>query len=326
MALGYIARPDENREKAVADTIAELQVRISPRPTRTTTNLPKRPKILRELHRTDPNEHRYAVHRFVSWPQRHRAAGRDRARSWRTSTASSTAFMNERGRHEGIFFELVRKRLEERKLKQELAATEAPSDSEQEERGEPDETGVEATGAAAKTEASLLSPEERQALARWRNLSRFDPPVVDYLKAQVRAMEGQPAEALKLLERVQQAHLARPGLFLQTADLYLKLGRWEEAEQTYAKALSVDPDNPHAHVGMSRMALRRGDYARAAQSALDALQRLYHYPLAHFLLGEALIRLREWSRTPRRLATNVKRYAAGDEDIAENRNECAARA
>ena len=44
------------------------------------------------------------------------------------------------------------------------------------------------------------------------------------------------------------------------------------------------------------MALRRGDYARAAQSALDALQRLYHYPLAHFLLGEALIRLREWSR------------------------------
>src|ERR1051326_1814155 len=159
--------------------------------------------------------------------------------------------------------ELVRKRMEERKLNPELATTEAPSDAKPEESDEPDETGVEASGEAEKTEAALLSPEERQALGRWRNLARFDPPVVDYLKAQVRAMEGRPAEALELLERVQEAHLARPGLFLQTADLYLKLGRWQEAEQTYAKALSVDPDNPHAHVGMSRMALRRGDYAGA---------------------------------------------------------------
>jgi tetratricopeptide (TPR) repeat protein len=137
---------------------------------------------------------------------------------------------------------------------------------------------------------------ERKDLARWRNLARFDPPVVDYLKAQVRSMENRPAEALELLQRVQEAHLARPGLFLQTADLYLKLRRWDEAEQTYAKALSVDPDNPHAHIGMSRMALRRRDFVGAAQSALDALQRLYHYPMAHFLLGVALTRLKQLPR------------------------------
>ena len=97
-------------------------------------------------------------------------------------------------------------------------------------------------------------PDGAEGTHARRELARFDPPVVDYLKAHVRASEGLPAEALALLQRIQDAHLARPGLFLQTADLYVKLRRWEEAEQMYAKALSVDPDNPHAHVGISRLA------------------------------------------------------------------------
>jgi hypothetical protein len=88
----------------------------------------------------------------------------------------------------------------------------------------------------------------------------------------------------------------RPGLLLQTADLYLRLQRFEESEQTYLRALEIDPDNPHAHLGMSRMALHRRDYAAAAQSALNCLQRLYQYPMAHFLLGVALTGMRDYSR------------------------------
>ena len=109
--------------------------------------------------------------------------------------------------------------------------------------------------------------------------------MVDYLKAQVLTAEKRYAEALAALERVTEAHLVRPGLFLQTADLYLRLGRWRDAQQVYEKALAIDPDNAHAHIGLCRMALRRRKFSVAAQSALDALQRIYHYPLAHFLLG-----------------------------------------
>src|SRR5208282_4604136 len=130
-----------------------------------------------------------------------------------------------------------------------------------------------------ETEPELL----RSELARWRNLARFQPPVVDYLKAQVLTAEKRYPEALAALERVTEAHLVRPGLFLQTADLYLRLGRWRDAQQVYEKALAIDPDNAHAYMGVCRMALRRRNFGVAVHSALDALQRVYHYPEAHFL-------------------------------------------
>jgi tetratricopeptide (TPR) repeat protein len=44
------------------------------------------------------------------------------------------------------------------------------------------------------------------------------------------------------------------------------------------------------------MALRRRHFDAAAQSALDALQRIYHYPLAHYLLGLALAGMKEYGR------------------------------
>ena len=120
--------------------------------------------------------------------------------------------------------------------------------------------------------------------------------MIDYLKAQVLTSEKRYAEALAALERVTEAHLVRPGLFLQTADLYLRLRRWRDAEQVYEKALAIDPDNAHAHIGLCRMALRRRKFSAAAQSALDALQRIDHYPLAHFLLGLALTGMKEYER------------------------------
>jgi predicted AlkP superfamily phosphohydrolase/phosphomutase/tetratricopeptide (TPR) repeat protein len=142
----------------------------------------------------------------------------------------------------------------------------------------------------------LPSDDQRRELARWRNLARYQPPVVDYLKAQVLTVEKRYGEALAALERVTEAQLVRPGLFLQTADLYLRLGRWREAQQVYEKALAIDPDNAQAHIGVCRMALRRSKFSVAAHSALDALQRVYDYPLAHFLLGCALAGMQEYER------------------------------
>ena len=125
---------------------------------------------------------------------------------------------------------------------------------------------------------------------------RSQTPLVDFLKAQVLIAEKRYPEALAVLERVTEAHLVRPGLFLQTADLYLRLGRWRDAQHVYERALAIDPDNAYAHIGLCRMALRRRNFSAAAHSALNALQRIHHYPLAHFLLGRALTGMKEYGR------------------------------
>jgi tetratricopeptide (TPR) repeat protein len=121
-------------------------------------------------------------------------------------------------------------------------------------------------------------------------------PLVDFLKAQVFIAEKRYPDALAALERVTEADLVRPGLFLQTADLYLCLGRWRDARHVYEKALTIDPDNVQAHVGLCRMALRRKNFKAAAHSALGALERVYHDPVAHFLLGLALTGMTDYER------------------------------
>jgi len=209
IALGYIERPDENREAAVQKTIRELRYNLGEAYQDGDRHW-EAYEIFRELWEADPDEQRFAVRLFVS------------------------------------------------------------------------------------SQALGLLEEMRRIVDHLNGRRR--QPVADYLNAQVWVAEGRYAEALAALEGVTEAHLLRPGLLLQTADLHLRLGRRREAQQVYERAIEMDPDDAHAHVGLCRMALERREFPVAAQFALDALQRIYHYPQAHFLLGRALTGMQEYQR------------------------------
>ncbi|HEV8040907.1 MAG TPA: alkaline phosphatase family protein [Bryobacteraceae bacterium] len=236
IALGYIERPDENREVAVRKTIRELRYNLGEAYQDADRHMEAH-DIFAELHAADPDEQRFAVRLFVS------------AQALKMHPEMRRIVDDLDGRRRALFEEAKRRVAE----------------------GGPD-------------------------LGRWRNLTRYQPAVIDYLKAQVLTAEKRYPEALAALELVTGAHLVRPGLFLQTADLYLRLGRWSDAQRVYEKALEIDPDNAYAHLGTCRMALRRRKFGIAAQSALDALQRIYHYPQAHFMLGQALTGMKEYER------------------------------
>ena len=124
-----------------------------------------------------------------------------------------------------------------------------------------------------------------------RIIDQLDAPrqVIDYLAAQLLTAEKRYTEAL---ERLPDA----PALSVHAADLYLHLGRWRESEELYQKALTFDPDNAVAYIGLSRVALNRRQFSAAAQFALDGLQRAYTHPSAHFLLGRALTGMKEYDR------------------------------
>jgi len=123
-----------------------------------------------------------------------------------------------------------------------------------------------------------------------------EPAMIGYLRAQVLTAEKNYQAALAALEQVSQAPLARPGLFLQTADLYLRLGRLGEARKVYEKALAVDPDNAQAHLGLCRIALRQRRFDDAAHAALSAIERSYRDPLAHYFLGVSLMAGKDFAR------------------------------
>jgi tetratricopeptide (TPR) repeat protein len=212
IALGYIERPDENREVAVAKTIRELRYNLGEAYQDAGRHMEAR-EIFSELYAAEANDERFAVRLFVS------------------------------------------------------------------------------------SQALGMLDQMRSIVERLDGRAERDrEPVVDFLKAQVLLAEERYEEALASLERVTEAHLLRPGLFVQTGDLYLRLRRWRDARQVYEKALAIDPDNVQAHIGMCQVALRRRKFSVAAHWALEALRRMDHYPLAHFLLGRALAGMKDYQR------------------------------
>jgi predicted AlkP superfamily phosphohydrolase/phosphomutase/tetratricopeptide (TPR) repeat protein len=266
IALGYIERPDENVEKAVAHTVQELRYNLG-EAYQDAGMHGEAHAIFRELYDSDRDEQRFAVHLFVSC----QALGR--VEEMRSIVEDLD------GRRRAVCTEALDHLREFAKRAEERAK----------ERKEQSPQSEEAT-------EKLFNDEERKELRHWRDKARFQPPVVDYLKAQILSSQRKWSEALACLERVTESHLTRPGLFLQAAELYIRMQRWEEAEKIYSKALEIDPDNPHAHIGMCRLSLHRRNYTAAAEAALESLQRLYWNPVGHFLLGMALTGMRDYER------------------------------
>jgi len=133
---------------------------------------------------------------------------------------------------------------------------------------------------------ALGMPEEMRIIIADLERRGRDQAVLGYLKAQLLTAEKRYTEALECLS----------GPSLQSADLYLRLRRWSDARLVYESLLEVDPDNVHSHLGICRLALRNREFGAAAQSALDALERNYHWPPAHYLLGRALTGMKKYEQ------------------------------
>ncbi|HVY94619.1 MAG TPA: alkaline phosphatase family protein, partial [Bryobacteraceae bacterium] len=260
IALGYIERPDENRELAVEKTVRELRYNLGESYQDDGRHLEAH-EIFRELYRKDRDEQRYAVKLFVSC----QALG---------MTGEMREIVDDLdGRRRALYQEAIEHLAELKAVAIERAKEKPGTDPE-----------------------TLLDEAQKKSLKHWKNLARYQPPVIDYLKAQVLTAEKRYEEALEALGRVRSVDMVRPGLFLQSAELYMKLGRWQEAEEVYRKALATDPDSAAAWAGIARIELRRRRFGEAAQAALDALQRVYQFPLAHYLLGLALVGRRQYER------------------------------
>jgi len=91
--------------------------------------------------------------------------------------------------------------------------------------------------------------------------------------ALIERLRRQPGRALERVSKgLQIDPRHRPSVMLK-GDVYLELGRVEEAFQTYAYLLSLRADDPHARLRLGWANYARGDYEHAKSEALEVRER-----------------------------------------------------
>ena len=261
VALGYIEKLPENAEQAVAATATELRYNLA-QSYQDAGRHREALEIFRELYRQDRDEQRFAVNLFVC------------AQALGLRDEMSAVVEDLDGWRRAKYEDAMRRGAEIQKAVRERCGGEtSPSDPE-----------------------SQMTADEREKWNECKKLARFNPLVVEYLRAQVFVAKRQWGKALECIERIQKADPLRPQLFLQVADLAVRMSLWETAENSWKRALAIDPDHPGAHLGMCRLALHRKDFERAAEFALESLRRLYQNPIGHFFLGISLAGMRDFDR------------------------------
>jgi predicted AlkP superfamily phosphohydrolase/phosphomutase/tetratricopeptide (TPR) repeat protein len=139
---------------------------------------------------------------------------------------------------------------------------------------------------ARKTIDTLRSKQKRNA----------DLPQLDYLEGSLLFSEGSQSRALDYLRKAEKSVSHLPGLHILIGRVYLRMRNWVEAERAFIRALAIDADNPRAHHGLALASLRMNKIEIAVEEALNAVGLLYHFPAAHYHLGEALFHYGDFER------------------------------
>jgi tetratricopeptide (TPR) repeat protein/arylsulfatase A-like enzyme len=96
------------------------------------------------------------------------------------------------------------------------------------------------------------------------------------------------------LEHFKSAITAAPQdawLYCRIGRAYLRLRRWEEAEEAFCKSIALDPENAESYYGLSVAIPRQGRLEEGIEYGLHAISLLHDFPLAHFQLGAVLARV-----------------------------------
>ena len=121
-------------------------------------------------------------------------------------------------------------------------------------------------------------------------------PIVDLLEGSLLLAEGDEVQALKFLKRAESAPGVGDKALVEIGNVYLRQEKWRLAKKTFTRLIGIDPECVPAHHGLAIVHLGMGFPRKAAEAALTAIGLRYFYPMAHYHLGDALIRLGDYVR------------------------------
>ncbi|MDF2438120.1 MAG: hypothetical protein K0Q95_2496 [Bacteroidota bacterium] len=127
---------------------------------------------------------------------------------------------------------------------------------------------------------------------RAKNLKEL--PHLDFLEGTLLLFENKPRKALLMLQEAEKSISHMPNLHIQIGNVYNKIKRWADAERAFKTALEIDMNNSGAYHGLAISYLRQKEYELAADAAFNAIGLSYHFPEAHYHLGEILYHMKEY--------------------------------
>lgn len=146
-------------------------------------------------------------------------------------------------------------------------------------------------------------PDAKAALLAAESLFGPSEPIAR-MKANLLAASGQPADALLALDAI-PADSQLPAVHEQSGSFHLQLRNWQPAEAAFRRALTLEPDNPGALLGLASALARQDHNDDAAAAALKALELQYWFPAAHFRLGAILSKSADFERAAASFETGL---------------------
>jgi predicted AlkP superfamily phosphohydrolase/phosphomutase/tetratricopeptide (TPR) repeat protein len=111
---------------------------------------------------------------------------------------------------------------------------------------------------------------------------------LDIIEAKLLFAENKPLKAQKILEDILSKNPLNQAVLSELGKIYRLQKNYKKSIDCYSNLLQIDSENASAYLGLSLAFLRLENYTEAAEQALNAIGLTYHYPLAHYTLGEAL--------------------------------------
>ncbi|MCC6355155.1 MAG: alkaline phosphatase family protein [Verrucomicrobiae bacterium] len=261
IALGYVERPPDDAQQAVAHTMREQRYNLA-RAHMDASQHAAAAALLESLWQKEPGELRFGAQLALCY----RALGKTTDMRRVVAETRSRRAEDARAARDAL------------KAKVEALKAAVPAGADQ--------------GPALRRALADLPESERVELARLRSRARPSPLPLDYLEGLVHLDEGHFDDAAACLARAEKTDPTLPGIHVQLGEARLRLRRPEDAERSFTRALEIDPENAHAFAGLARCHLQRRRPYEAASAALQSIGLLYQNPMAHYVLGVALWRLR----------------------------------
>ena len=272
VALGYIDRPDEDSNAAVANCERELEYNLARAYMDADLHGEAAPRLL-ELYRAYPMEFRFGIQlaaclRSLNDDRNLQSLLRDMADRWHKYSTLATEKL-------AVIEKLKAERLKHweamKKVEDETTDPEVNKIARVDPRGNP----------------VLFKDSEQLILRKIQAVAKGNPRSLDFLASTAAAGTGDFKSALALVNRTRATHSGDPTFHVHRGNILISLERFEEAEKSLKVGLEIDGLNPKCLMGLARCYVAMGRHAEALAAAEQAIDLQYQFPLAHYFRGLA---------------------------------------